>query len=92
MSEEQRERYRRVRRELPAAAEELRELADGFALRFPADASLILLLAEFITLERICCPFLRFSLDVEPNGGPVWLRLTGSPEVKALLATELMAS
>jgi len=45
--------------------------------------------AEFISLERLCCPFLRFSLEVEPEGGPIWLRLTGREGVKAFIREEV---
>jgi hypothetical protein len=41
--------------------------------------------AEWIALERRCCPFFRFQLDVEGETGPVWLRLTGAG-VKEFLA------
>ncbi len=44
---------------------------------------------EFITAERECCPFFRFELIVEPDDGPVWLRLRGSDEVKAFVFGEL---
>ena len=91
MSDAQRARYGEIRREMEAALEELRDLPDGYALRFPAGSSLIALLAEFITLERLCCPFLTFSLVVEADGGPAWLRLTGDEGVKAFLQTEFVA-
>ena len=42
-------------------------------------------IAEWIGLERACCPFLRFALDVEPNIGAVWLRLTGTARVKEFI-------
>jgi uncharacterized membrane protein len=32
-----------------------------------------------IELERQCCRFLRFTIAVEPDGGPVSLELTGPP-------------
>jgi len=71
------------------AAEEIREVADGYAFRLPNDSDVLLKAAEFISLERLCCPFLRFSLEVEPEGGPVWLRLTGRGGVKAFVREEV---
>ena len=65
---------------------ERRELADGYALRYSADPTVFTALAEWIDLERRCCPFLRFALEVEPGGGPVWVRLTGGAGVKQVLA------
>jgi hypothetical protein len=66
---------------------ELRELADGYALRFSADAYTAL--AKFIANERLCCPFFSFVLEVTPQHGPLWLRLTGGDGVKELLRTML---
>ena len=57
--------------ELFRAVEEIRELPDGYAFRLPADADTLLKTAEFISPERLCCPFLGFALEVEPEGGPV---------------------
>ena len=59
------------------------------ALRFPAEAETLSLLATFVDLERRCCAFLRFELTVEPDGGPVWLELTGPPGAREFLQAEL---
>jgi len=45
--------------------------------------------AEFITLERLCCPFLTLALEVERERGPLWLKLTGREGVKPFLRAEL---
>ena len=52
------------------AAEEIRELADGYAFRLPGESDVLLKAAEFISLERLCCPFLGFAIGVEPEGAP----------------------
>jgi len=67
-----------------AVAEE-RELSDGFAYRFPPEANWITELAQLITFERECCPFIRFALRIEPANGPIWLELTGSEGTKEFL-------
>ena len=69
-----------------AAVEEVAELSDGFGYRFSSDGSQLEPLLEFIAAERRCCPFLTFELAFEPYGGPLWLRLRGSPPVKAFIA------
>ena len=71
------------------AAEEIRELSDGYAFRLPNESDTLLDAAEFITLERLCCPFLGFALEVGPEGGPAWLRLTGREGVKAFIREEV---
>lgn len=76
--------------QLFATAQEVRELADGFAIRFGNDAGKFMSIARFIENERLCCPFFRFGMDVEPNSGPIWLRLTGGESVKELLRSGLL--
>lgn len=63
------------------------ELEDGYAFRFPAE--LFDKLAAFVANERRCCPFLRFELIVEPDGGPLTLRITGRLGAKEVLRAEL---
>ncbi|MFQ5552868.1 MAG: hypothetical protein ACE5EW_04035 [Thermoplasmata archaeon] len=53
------------------------ELTDGYALRFPGSEGWIAKLVDFVVYERDCCPFFVFELAFEAEGGPVWLRLRG---------------
>jgi hypothetical protein len=69
-----------------AAVEEIAEFPDGYGYRFVSDGSQLEPLLEFIAAERRCCPFLTFELAFEPYDGPLWLRMRGSPQVKAFIA------
>ncbi len=69
-----------------AAVEELTELPDGYGYRFSSDGSQVEPLLAFIEAERPCCPFLGFEIAFEAHGGPIWLRLRGSPLVKTFIA------
>jgi hypothetical protein len=73
----ERERSAGLRRALLDATVERAELSDGYGFRLSDHASLAGV-AEWIALERKCCPFFRFQLDVDGDSGPVWLRLTGA--------------
>jgi hypothetical protein len=64
---------------------ETKELDDGYAYRFLSGANWIAELAQLITFERECCPFLRFQLRLEPANGPLWLELTGPEGTKEFL-------
>ncbi len=75
-----------------AAVTETQELADGYAFRLPAGTAVLQQAAAFIANERLCCRFFRFELEVEPGGGPVWLRLRGQEGVKAFIAAEFGVS
>lgn len=89
MDAAQKARYQDVRRRLRAAIEDISELENGYAFHFPVEAELVLALAEFITLERLCCPFFSFALELEAGSGPLRLRLTGREGVKDYLKAEL---
>src|SRR5262245_57910679 len=89
MNAEQRVRYRHVTQQMHAATPVIEECADGYMLRFGMDASLCLLVAEFMTLERLCCPFLDLTLELVREGGPMQLKLTGREGVKQFLRAEL---
>lgn len=64
------------------------DLPDGLTLSFPADAGVFLQLAEWISLERRCCPFLEFALEWKRDDS-VSVRLTGQPGVKEFIAAEM---
>jgi hypothetical protein len=89
---EQRERWMIVGTRLYAAVQEVQEMQDGYAFRLPADTEMLLLAAEDLAMERLCCPFLRFTLAIEPNGGPFWLRFTGGEGVKEFLRMSFESS
>ena len=71
------------------AVEEIRELADGYSFRVTSETSMLLKLADFIAKERLCCPFFGFSLHLEPQGGELWLSLTGRDGVKPFIQAEI---
>jgi hypothetical protein len=70
-----------------ASVTEVKELADGYAFRLPAE--LLLDVARFVELERLCCPFFGFFIEVESEGGEVILRLTGREGVKDFVKAEV---
>jgi hypothetical protein len=83
----EREEHQRVTRCVVAAAIDIVHLADGFALQLPADSYETVM--QYVARERLCCPFLRFSVTVLPGGGPVWLHLDGPPGTREFLRLEL---
>ena len=83
---EQAIRGEEIARELFALVQERTELTDGYSYRFGNDQIVLDSLVEFIAAERRCCPFLSFELAFEPHGGPICLRMRGSPRVKAFIA------
>lgn len=78
--------------QLFALAQEVQELTNGYAIRFRNEPGSFMAIAKFIENERLCCPFFNFGLEVEPNSGPLWLRLTGNDGVKEILQATLFDS
>ena len=58
-------------------AEHREELSEGLRLQFAPSGETIALIAQALDAERHCCRFPRFGITVEPDGGPVFLDLTG---------------
>jgi hypothetical protein len=69
--------------------EQVDELPDGYAFRYPGGEEWAGRLLELITFERECCPFITFELSFEPAQGPLWLRLRGAAGVKEFIREEL---
>ena len=66
----------------------VRELPSGYAFQFPSDPKTFGMLAEWIEQERRCCPFFDISLQVEREGGPLWMQVTGRPGTKQFIEAE----
>lgn len=88
LSPAQREKHLATSRELLSYFKEKRELSNGYEFRVDGPNA-IQKAAEFISLEKLCCPFLGFAIEVAPEGGSVWLRLTGREGVKAFIREEI---
>ncbi len=52
-------------------------LPEGLRLRFAASGETLASIARAVEAERHCCRFLRFTVTVEPDDGPLTLDLTG---------------
>lgn len=85
---EDRARWREVSARVKAAMRETRELPNGYAVSLPNDREMSVAVAEFVSFESKCCPFLDFTVRYERDGGPLWLELTGGEGVKDLLRAE----
>jgi hypothetical protein len=68
-----------------AARLETQPTADGYRFRLPSE--LWTEAAAFVSLERLCCPFWDFRLELQ-RGGDCWLTLGGPPGAKELLTNE----
>lgn len=66
---------------------EKRQMPNGFSLRFDGSTENLMAIAHVIAQERLCCPFLKFQLSVEPGMGSLWFEVTGSNDSAGFLLT-----
>ena len=71
------------------AVQTIQELPNGYTFRLPNETTLLMQTVEFMANERLCCPFLGLAVEIEPEGGPLWLRLTGRDGVKPFIKAEI---
>ena len=84
----------RTRREgllmdLVRRAEGREDLSEGVRFEFAPSSETIALIARAVEAERHCCRFLRFGITVEPDGGQMFLELTGPPGTRDFVSALL---
>lgn len=86
---EQRPAHMAAIKQVFGLVQSMRELPDGYAFELPNEPDILRTAAEFISLERLCCPFFGFALEIEREGGAMWLSLTGRDGVKPFILAEV---
>ncbi len=89
LDQEQTRRYDILTKDMLAKHLEIKELPDGYGIRFPNNQPLFTALSEWATLEQLCCPFLTLTLELHHDQGPIWLKASGKDGVKDFLRAEL---
>ena len=84
----QREAHIRNSTELIQAIQSVQGVENGYELVFPNESEFITQIAEFIANERLCCPFLDFTLKVASDKEPVSFILTGPSGTQEFLRAE----
>lgn len=69
--------------------QEVRELPNGYTFRFPGESHVWTTASNFVALERLCCPFFDFALEVKREQGSIYLTLTGREGVKPFIMAEV---
>jgi len=80
LAPDERRRYRELRTRISASVNET--AATDISLSWRLDESLLLAdVAEWMSLERRCCPFLNIALVLRADGTR-WLEIGGSGRIK----------
>jgi hypothetical protein len=88
---EDRPRYQGLVTRVRAAIRGRTEMTNGYTFKLDSDAISLLETAEWINMERLCCPFLSLQLSAAGNQQHWLLTLTGPDRVKPLLDAEFPA-
>lgn len=88
ISAAERPRYNDLTKRLRNAARNRSELPDGYAFKLDSKTISLPEVAEWISMERLCCPFLTLQLSASGDQADWLLKLTGPAGVKPLLQAE----
>ena len=89
LDEQEQQRRGHLASNLREAVCEIVPASDGYAFRFGEVKTDLREIAEFISLERRCCPFLEFQIEVGGENDSINLHIRGREGVKEFLAAEL---
>ena len=84
----ERRRYNELVKRIRAAIRGRREIATGYAFKLDSKTVISSEAAEWIAMERLCCPFLTLQLSAVGNQAHWVLTLTGPEGVKPLITAE----
>ena len=85
-----RPRYNDLTKRLRLAIRNRSEIRDGYIFKLDGQVLSLPQVADWISMERLCCPFLTFQLSASGNESDCVLTLTGPEGVKALLKAEFL--
>ena len=86
----EREKHIQTTTRLFQSVQNIREVESGYEFIFPNPdgAEILTKIAEFISNERLCCPFLKFTLTIDTDLQPIELTLTGPEGTQEFLRAE----
>jgi hypothetical protein len=82
---QQREQWKKLIDQLMPAVTSARDRNDGYSLQVDTRKMSLVEVAQWVDLERKCCPFFDFQLDLHGVDGDLWLSLTGREGVKQFI-------
>lgn len=89
LTTEERNRYQEFEQVFSDKIKGISEVPDGYALKFPMSPENFILIAEFVTYEQRCCPFLSFSLNINSGEELGELAITGPEDAQQFIQAEL---
>ncbi len=86
----ERENHIQTTTQLFQSVQDIYEIENGYEFTFsnPGGSAILTRMAEFISNERLCCPFLKFMVTIETDPQPISLILTGPEGTQEFLRAE----
>lgn len=84
----ERPRYNELVKRIRASIRSRREIANGYVFRLDSNIVTLPEAAEWIVMERLCCPFFTLQLSTAGNQRDWTFTLTGPEGVKQLIVSE----
>ena len=84
----ERESHIQTATQLFQTVQRVHDTEQGYEFIFQTESATIVKLAEFISKEQLCCPFLEFTLKFIPNYETTSLLLTGPEGTQEFLRAE----
>jgi hypothetical protein len=85
---EERKEWRRLIDHVMMSVTAVKQLPDGYALTVDTKQASIVEVAQWIDLERKCCPFFNFEVSMHGENGALTLALKGREGVKQFIAED----
>src|ERR1700739_1673830 len=86
---EERKIHDRLTEQLRSAAVARRELPDGFSFQMDSGRISIAQVAEWTVLERKCCRFFDYEIELHSEENTLWFTLKGREGVKKFIEMEV---
>jgi|tagenome__1003787_1003787.scaffolds.fasta_scaffold20988991_4 hypothetical protein len=88
LTKEQRAHKKEIAVKMESARIATQEIADGYVFRFRPEAISFAEIADWVSTERVCCPFFDLAIEAGRENGPLSLRITGREGVKQFIRGE----
>ena len=92
LTSQQRQRHSDLSQKLRPMVDDFQELHDGYAALINSSERLESEIQEFLSLEKLCCPFFTLRFDVEPGHAnedrTYSIRITGPGDIKPFIRAE----
>jgi hypothetical protein len=88
LSSSERAHHKHMTDKLIAGRNAIVETPTGYEFQFSPSTITLAELAEWAAVERKCCPFFDFHIDLEKGGSLLCLRLTGAEGINQIIRGE----